>query len=295
MLQINASIVVHNSRTFCVYRTKNLYDYDSESYISELDIELDVIGDQRLTAENKNSAFEDVRLFSTGRDLLAFYTYFPLNDKGKWEWIYGVGFGIVDIKNGKIKNQQSLRTLSKRVHEKNWCPFMYENELYMITDFYPFVRIIHIGDIRNRLTFKEIYISKNQTINWNYGELRGGTPLLNNPDDPNGWLYGFAHSYLSHCNGFHRYYFYTAVRFNMYSKILEYHPTPLPYDDGDLEEEYLALWKYSNNMKLKVIFPIGIAHYNNGLIVSFGKDDVSSYTQIFSWEYIISLFLNNNP
>lgn len=289
MLQINASIAKHDNRIWCSYRTQHLYDYDSESFIEELDSEFETISSKRLVAENQNTAFEDVRLFSFGGKLLAFYTYFPFN-MGEWTWIYGVGYGEVDLESGMIKNQVSLRDLSRRDNEKNWCPYNYKGELFMLTDFDPFLRVIKIDQIGQANSAKEFFKSAKNTEGWAYGELRGGTPLISKPGDKDSYFYGFAHSYRRGENGFERNYYYTAVKFNHVSQCFQYCPVPLPYDDKEVNEDYDLLWRYSNDKTLKVIFPIGIMHHNEGVAVSFGKDDVSSHIEYFSWEHIESMF-----
>jgi hypothetical protein len=288
MVQINASIALHQDRIWCTYRTRNLYQFDSISYIAELNDDLEQIADRRLIAENGNTAFEDVRLYSAGSSLFAFYTYFPFDGKGSWDWVYGVGFGKIDINTGIIKNQVSLRPLSKRYHEKNWIPYVSEGILYMITDFDPFLRIIKIGVLEFEPFLEEVYFSDAITLGWAYGEVRGGTPLLQNPHD--GLLYGFVHSYLLNYMGFKRYYYYTVIRFNPATKTIELHPEPLSYEDEEPDEDYKDLWDLSNNCSLKVIFPIGIMLYDDGVLVSFGKDDVCSFTNHFSWIYLMTFF-----
>jgi len=290
MLQINGSLAKHNERIWCTFRTRNLYQYDAISYLTELNGDFDQISERRLIAENGNTAFEDVRLFSAGQTLLAFYTYFPKNQDGGWDWIYGVGMGKVDVESGIIKNQVSLRALSRRLHEKNWVPYIFMNTLFVITDFDPILRIIKVGEVDGAIALEEVFASEAKALAWSYGEVRGGTPLLENPGD--GLLYGFVHSYLLNDRGYKRYYYYTAVRFNPVDNTVEMHPEPLAYEDEKPDDEYNVLWDISNGKTLKVIFPIGITHHNNGILVSFGKDDVCSCTMLFEWEKITDLFLN---
>lgn len=290
MLQINASIAGHNEKIYCTYRTQHLYNFDSESYLAELNNELEPVSYKRLIAENNNSAFEDVRLFSVGNSLLAFYTYFPFDEDGGWKWEYGVGFGVVDPEFGIIREQVSLRPLSKRIHEKNWVPYVHKNELFMVTDFDPYLRVIKIDSDNKIYGPEELFMSAEKTPGWEYGEIRGGTPLIKNPDSSGNWLYGFVHSYLSNHKGFYRYYYFTAVRYSHTTKIFQYHPEPLSYPDETEDEEYQSLWEYHNKGSLKVIFPIGIMHHDEGVIVSFGKDDICSYTEYYSWDHIQSLF-----
>ncbi|MFD2148668.1 hypothetical protein [Mucilaginibacter antarcticus] len=71
---------------------------------------------------------------------------------------------------------------------------------------------------------------------------------------------------------------------------MDFYPEPLSYEDDRPDASYELLWKYSNNKSIKVIFPIGIMHHEDGVMVSFGKDDVASFTQYFTWDLITNLF-----
>lgn len=290
MLQINASITKHDEKIWCAYRTQHLYHYNAECFLNELDSEFEPVSDKRLIAENNNTAFEDIRLFPFKDKLLAFYNYLPFTENVGWKIEYAVGYGEVDVETGVIKNQVSLRSLSKRFHEKNWSPYIFNDELFMVTDFDPFLRVIKIEPIGETPHFEEVFMSTERTIGWEYGELRGGTPLISEPDTTDGWLYGFIHSFLPDQQGFKRYYYYTVVRYNHADKHFEYYPFPLPYLDEEPDEEYEMLWQRSNGRHCKVIFPIGIMHHNNGVMVSFGKDDVASHTEYFSWDRIKKFF-----
>ncbi|MFD2148766.1 hypothetical protein [Mucilaginibacter antarcticus] len=105
--------------------------------------------------------------------MLAFYTYFPYAPGGGWEWKFGVGLGIVDEETGVIKTQISLRHLGRRTHEKNWSPYIVEGEIFMITDYDPFIRVIKIGNMTGAFNTHEVYVSFLKTKGWKYGELRG--------------------------------------------------------------------------------------------------------------------------
>ncbi|HTK21042.1 MAG TPA: hypothetical protein VL442_16080 [Mucilaginibacter sp.] len=290
MLQINASIAKHNKRIWCAFRTQHLYHYNAECVLTELDSDFEPISDKKLIAENNNTAFEDIRLFSFKDKLLAFYNYLPFTENAGWRIQYGTGFGEVDTETGLIKNQTSLRGLAKRWDEKNWSPYIFNGELFMVTDFDPFLRVIKINYNEDAITAGEIFTSVEKTAGWSYGELRGGTPLLAEPNTTDQWLYGFIHSFLPNEQGFKRYYYYTVVRYSHRDRHFEYHRNPLPYIDEEPDDEYEMLWKRSNGKHCKVIFPIGIMHHDQGVMVSFGKDDVSSYTEYFSWDRIKNLF-----
>jgi hypothetical protein len=290
MFQINGSIAKHTNIIWCAYRTRHLHEFNAECYLAQLDFELNTICDKKLIAENGNTAFEDIRLFSFENNLLAFYNYLPFQTGGGWKNQYGIGYGVIDIETGIIKNQISLRGLSTRFHEKNWSPYIYHNELFMITDFDPFLRIIKIGHIGDNVS-KEVFLSQVKTKSWEFGELRGGTPLLSQPDANDGWLYGFIHSFKVNEKGFRRFYYYTAIRFRHFEKTFEFYPVPLRYRAAKPDAEHKMLWEFSNGGLSKVIFPIGVMHHMNGVLVSFGIDDVSTHIEYFSWKFIKNLFI----
>ena len=290
MLEINASIAGHGKKTWCTYRTEHLFNFDAGTRLVELGDDFEPVSEVRLIAENGNTAFEDVRLFSSGQELHAIYTYLPKDNEGGWKWEYGVGIGNVDVESGKIVDQISLRHLSKRKHEKNWCPYLIDGEIFMLTDCDPYVRVISIGKVGGPRNPREIYFARQKTIGWDFGELRGGTPLLSAPGEEDGWRYGFAHSFLPSHERFARYYFFTAVRFNHYSRELQYYPIPLECDFETEDRNYDELWAYSNNRILKVVFPIGIMQHEEGVMVSFGIDDVTSVSNYYSWESLKNFF-----
>ncbi|RYE54261.1 MAG: hypothetical protein EOP48_12710 [Sphingobacteriales bacterium] len=290
MFEINASIATHERRIWCAYRTQHLFQYDAKSCLTELDARLNPISIKPLKAENGNTAFEDVRLYSHGDSLLAFYTYFPYDEQGGWKWQYGVGVGTVDTSSGLIRDQLSLRPFSKRMHEKNWCAYSFAGELYLVTDYEPFLRILSIESEKINLKIQEYYHHPSKTLGWPYGEIRGGTPLLAKPNGDDGWMYGFVHSYLSHTNGFSRFYYFTAARLNHLTKEFQYYPIPLEFDQEELDADHDKLWYYSNQRQRKVIFPMGIMYYKKGILVSFGRDDVSSFSKYFTWKEMDNFF-----
>jgi hypothetical protein len=292
MLEINASIICHKNQIWCTYRTDNLYDFDSKSVLSSLDSEFNPISSLPLSLADGNTAFEDVRLFSAGNNILATYTYLPKRIDGGWDWKYEIGCGYLDTISGTILSQQSLREFSTKENEKNYVPYIHNEEIFLITDFSPNLRILTLGKVNGPFEISEVYVSKEETKIWEFGEIRGGTPLLPNPLNDDGWYYGFIHSHLNNHEGFARYYFYTVVRINHFSKKIEYYKKPLPYQMEDNDEDYNKLWKFSNNQRLKVIFPMGIMLHEDGILISAGIDDTSNIIETYSWKQIMDFFDN---
>lgn len=182
-----------------------------------------------------------------------------------------------------------MRGFSKRYHEKNWVPYIVDDDVFLITDWAPHVRILRMGNVNSYFEISEFYLSDNETEGLEYGEIRGRTPLLKNPHKEDGWYYGFIHSSLSNYKGFDRFYFHTIVRINHKTKKIEYHRSPLPCTEQETDEEYNQLWLRSNNKQLKVIFPIGIMYHDTGILISAGIDDVSNTVETYSWEQIETL------
>lgn len=291
--RINASIVKHEKKIYCAYRSQHLYDYNAHSYLVELNADLEIANLKRLNASNNNPAFEDVRLFSVGKLLIAFYTYLPFTE-GKWVWEYSVGFGIVDVDNGIIKHQISLKHLKLQPQSKNWVPFFYKNELFLITDFTPFLRVIKVSNNSGNLVLQQDYLAIKKTESWEYGEIRGGTPLISPPKSKSNWKYGFVHSHLTNYNGYARYYFYTVVRYNAQTQRMQYYKQPLDGANNEIDEKLRNLWLQSTNGEFKVVFPIGIMNYKDGVLISLGIDDIFSTVKYFKWDYLIGLFKRLN-
>ena len=131
-LKINSSIVHYRDHFYCAYRTDHMDDFDANNYLTELDEQFRPVRHIPLKASNGNTAFEDIRLFVFQERILAIYTYLPKIDDKKWLWHNGIAIAEIDIQSGLLIHQQSLRELAKDVHEKNYVPYIYEDELYVM-------------------------------------------------------------------------------------------------------------------------------------------------------------------
>lgn len=291
--KINASLASSENGIFSVYRTKNLFGYNSFSYLLKLNKKFEIISQIALKPSNNNTAFEDVRLFTVGERTFAFYTYLPYIN-GMWKWEFGVGFGTIDSEKGILTNQLSLRKYGKKGHNKNWIPYFINGELYLITDFAPYLRVLKIFNKSGNLVLSEDYISNIITDEWDYGDIRGGTPLIAPEKSRTNWRYGFIHSYLPNYKGYSRYYFYTIVRFNHITKEFNIYKAPVGEANNEFNnDDFTGLWKINTGGKLKVVFPMGIMNFEDGVVVSMGIDDVTSTLKFFKWSKIINLFKHN--
>ena len=291
-LKINASIVQHQSRYWATYRTTHLYDLNSSTILTEFDDSFRPLSHKRILIESENLPFEDVRLFDFNGILIALYSFLIINSEKKSDWKYSVGIGIVDISTGLIKNHQSTDSVSTRYNEKNWVPYVFEEELYIITDYEPHLRIVKAEGGAEKFLLKEIYIGEARSGGWQFGEIRGGTPLLQSKSRNPDWFYGFVHS-SDFTKDNVKVYVYTIVRFSHQTKVVEYPTWPIGYSEEDLDVEYQRLFQLGvPDQNLKCVFPMGIIEFDDGLLMSYGKDDCVSLIRHYTWTYIESLFDN---
>ncbi|MHA4895001.1 hypothetical protein ACXZ1K_09625 [Pedobacter sp. PWIIR3] len=291
--KINASIQRFNSRLFCAYRTDSLDDYDARNFLTELDENFSPLSHIPMIPENGNSAFEDVRLFIFRDNLMAIYTYLPKKDSNVWTFQYGLGIGIVDVKTGIISQQTSLRKYTKSLHSKNWIPYIFNDNLYLVTDFEPHVRVLEFKYGKDSFCFSEISLEVNKTGSWAYGQIRGGTPFIAGPNENSSWQYCFVHSHITLPNGNinTRFYVYTVLRFCPVTKNVEYHKIPIDFSKLVDNRNYEELWlSATRGTAMRVVFPMGLINFQDGVVMSYGKDDCVSRLVYYDWDFLIKLF-----
>jgi hypothetical protein len=293
-LKINASIAENKGRLWCAYRTKRIQELDTVHYITEFDSNVEPLSHIKLDATNENPVFEDVRLFSFHGHLLAFYTYLAGCPELGWLWMCAVGMGIIDTQTGLITQQQSFRCYGKRIHEKNWTPVEWNEQLFIITDFAPKMRILKALGRPGNLVLSEHYYAKIETKSWPFGEMRGGTPFISHPKAKSDWQYGFVHSVIYDYSKpkLFRTYHYTIARINLSDFTFQFYPNPIGIWEDENTEEYTRLSNLgsNNNYDMKCIFPMGLVNYGDGVLLSYGKDDCVSRLRYYSWDYLLSLF-----
>ncbi|NVO09047.1 MAG: hypothetical protein HXX16_03705 [Bacteroidales bacterium] len=300
LLKINTSIAENKGRLWCAYRTRRIQELDTAHYITELNKDIEPINHTKLDATNENPVFEDVRLFSFQDNLLAFYTYLAGSPEMGWLWMCAVGMGIIDTQTGRITQQQSFRCYGKRIHEKNWTPVEWNERLFIITDFAPRIRILEAMGKPGNFILSECYNAKIETKSWSFGEIRGGTPFVSFPKQKSDWRYGFVHSVIYDYSKpkLFRTYYYTIARINLSDFTFQYYPDPIGIWEEENTEEYTRLSKLGSNenYNMKCVFPMGLVNYDEGVLLSYGKDDCVSRLKYFSWDFLLSLFSagNNN-
>ena len=246
-----------------------------------------------MTAD-KNPAFEDLRMFLWKGRVMVLYTYLPLNKLANHLWKYRLGISELDLGAGTLIHQQSLHTIGLAEQEKNWVPIIINSKLHLVSNFAPFLRIVEIWGEIGALQFKETFLAREKTPVWDYGEIRGGTQFISPPFSAKiPWQYSFVHSHINLPNGNNhsRHYFYTIMRINTNTFEIEIYAQPLNFsvqeDHPSLHSPYHLPRK---DPTINVVFPMSAVESDDGVILSYGKDDCISQLKYYSWAYLVSLF-----
>lgn len=149
--------------------------------------------------------------------------------------------------------------------EKNWMPFEYQKELLLIYSLQPH-KIIKL----NATNYGKTYTNTTTNFNWQYGELRGGTPALL----VDGEYLSFFHSSIDmsskHSNGnVIEHFFMGAYTFsNKFPfRITNISPEPI------YGYNFYTSKEYNLYRPLKVVFPGGYIFNKDYIWIVFGKQD----------------------
>lgn len=153
----------------------------SEIGVVELDKEFNLISTpQLLDTRGANfypSRAEDARLISVNDTLYLVYSnnIDEVISKGGFR----VFIGTIKEQNGNysLVNMQGLFDYpgaSSNIREKNWSPFAYQNELYLVYSISPHIIFKPVIETSTCLQVAET----DDEVSWDWGILRGGTPAL---------------------------------------------------------------------------------------------------------------------
>lgn len=152
--------------------------------------------------------------------------------------------------------------------EKNWVAFQYDSKLLLAYSISPHKIFIPIPGTESCTT----YACSENSIPWNWGELRGGTPAL----EVDGKYLSFFHSSKCIKSNYSKgktiaHYFMGAYMFESHPPFHISHvsPNPIVCDDFYNGEDYESrTWK-----PLRVIFPMGFVFDDKYIWISYGKQD----------------------
>lgn len=155
-------------------------------------------------------------------------------------------------------------------HHKNWAPFLYHNEILMISTVNPFV----VVNLRIENNVPVAYRNSSMPVaktNWDYGELRGGSNAILIGDR----YLAFFHSSTNFPGNYFKTYVMGAFTFTATSPFRLLEMSPYPILDDDL---YTNDWAVLKNRRLDyVVFPSTIELRGEDIIMSFGRNDHQGY------------------
>ena len=169
-----------------------------------------------------------------------------------------------------------LMNFTAQEQEKNWMPFIYKDDLYMVYSIKPhvIVRFYRSG------ICEKIYESV-PSINWEWGNLSGGTQAVKINDEE---YLTFFHSFLSPDranNRVPRQYFIGAYTFEAKPpfRILRMTPEPLVWN---------ALYQTFSESPHIVVFPAGLVNEDGIISMTYGDNDGATYLTKFPVQRILN-------
>lgn len=229
---------------------------------------------QRLEIRDPDSSVpsraDDARLFQVGDTL-----YFIYSDNPKPK-LSRAGFRVFiaelehDGEKFFLQNKEPLLVFegeSKNKREKNWVPFNYEDNLLLAYSLNPHVIFYPILGSSECVT-----IAKTRTkTDWEFGELRGGTPALKIEDSYLAFFHSSIEMASSYSNGKKMlHYFMGAYLFSAAPPFQITHISPVPIIDRRFYtgQMYPPYWK-----PICCIFPVGLIDERPFLWVTYGRQD----------------------
>jgi predicted GH43/DUF377 family glycosyl hydrolase len=273
---LNASIVLHNGKYYCCYRVEKFpfftapslvfANYDPVKKYTYNDRPLNLstvpyawISSFQNIVKNPECHHEDPRLLSAGdQGLLLVFTdgfnmFSTILSPEDEDDIITSGDLLYPMKPPPYFRVP--KPVGCDTREKNWTPFMVNNEIRFIYSFSPFVVMDQHGIISD--------YSKN-SVEWytsQYGMIRGGTPSIPFKDPL--WI-TFTHSSIATNEG--RCYF-MGFAIHDSDELLFINRTPL------LSTSFPRVGRMNIPSDHAVVFPSGVIQTNTGWDVSFGHND----------------------
>jgi len=218
-------------------------------------------------AMHSSSTAEDGRLFKLGSRIFIFFNDFPLsNNKG-----YAPYFAELIEKEKRFLVKESAKQLNY-AHaipvEKNWSPFSSNDKLYLIYSDEPRV-ILEVDSDTGECSEVARYPTEWQ---WQWGEIRGGTPALQLDDALLTFFHSSIPSNLKKSRG-GRLYVMGAYIFDAHFPFTPRKVTAVPLG----EKEY-----YTKENRHNVVFPGGLAIEEHLIHVAWGKNNKQIHITTFN-------------
>lgn len=260
-LFFNGSIVRYNGRLFYACRADQRPWWDKIRVVGcELDSNYDPINETvrflGLSADKDWHHVEDPRLFVHNGRLMIAYT------DGSKMYSSELDESMNVIKNNGVISDFHVRTANSVKREKNWSPFSIGRDLYFTYSAAPHVVIAPDGDV----------IMSNYGVQWDYGQVRGGTPAIRYGDNE---FITFFHSSLvidDHQTQFgQRVYYMGAYTFSANAQFKPLKMTATPLMKGVLSRS-----NKPRPTSALVVFPVGVVEESDHFVVSYGYNDITT-------------------
>jgi predicted GH43/DUF377 family glycosyl hydrolase len=226
----------------------------------------------RRAASSVPSRAEDARLFTIGGHLYISYADNPepkLSKGGFRMYVAELIWNGQEMVADSIERLAIFNGETESLREKNWVPFDYRGNLLLAYSLNPHLIFCPFLDTESCLTVA----STEADIQWDWGDLRGGTPGLQDP--VTGDYLAFFHSSkkVSSVQSDGKnigHYFLGAYTFSSEPPfhITRVSPKPIIGKGFYSKTDYKPYWT-----QLKVIFPGGFFMEKECIWIAYGKDD----------------------
>lgn len=261
----NPAVIESNHGLELIFRYDSVYDkttnkYHTGLYQVQLNEDLDVASS--VTKINTGSlSSEDPRLFTCQNKQFLLYNDLSYSSTPRSRLMY------LSSLESEIKNPIKL-DLGMSLVEKNWTPFIYNDELHFVYKIFPH-KIITTSDLSNpKLEFIKSYLEEQNYDFWKWGEPRGGTPAI----EYKGQFLSFFHSSFKENEKiiyvFGAYTFENKPPF----KITGISPYPILF-----KEAYSSAIINTADRNKRVLFPTGLVKdkQSDDLLVFCGENDAA--------------------
>lgn len=208
---------------------------------------------------------QDARLIVVKNKLFVVYNNFIRNQTPPRMHVAEVHFNGKKFYTETSERLVSFESKNERIIEKNWTPFVFKDKLLLAYTINPHTIFSMTG--KGRCSTMSETEAK---IEWNWGELRGGTPALKNNDE----YLGFFHSSIKmrsiQSNGEEiLHYFMGAYTFSQQPPFSITRMSSQPI----LTSTFYNGPPYFLNFPSKVIFPAGFVMNKQHIWVVYGRQD----------------------
>lgn len=167
----------------------------------------------------------------------------------------------------KVEKLAEFEDNDEHRREKNWVPFEYKNKLLLSYSLEPHKVLLPVLE---KGVCKSVALT-NHKLEWDFGELRGGTTALRNNDHYLAFFHSFKRMYTVHAPGKNaKCYCMGAYLFSAKPPFRITHMSPVPLVGKKFYQgsQYVPYWG-----TVVAIFPCGFIFQDEKILVAYGRQD----------------------